>query len=118
MKVTRRGLFDLFRPRSEDPLHDFYARRAPPQFPGQVKLREGLPEVETAPHGRPPRARISESRCLAWTTSFCTVCVERCPSAIVVTGGRPRIVAEACDGCGVCVEVCPAPLRAIELVAR
>ena len=57
--------------------------------------------------------------CLA-TRSFCSVCVERCPlpGAIVVSGGRPRIVPEACDGCGRCVAACPAPVLALALVAR
>jgi ferredoxin len=55
--------------------------------------------------------------CLAWQGSFCSTCVERCPveGAIALDAGRPRVVAERCNGCGVCVRVCPAPVNAFEL---
>ena len=57
--------------------------------------------------------------CLA-TTTFCSVCTERCPvpGAIAIRDRRPHIVVDRCDGCGVCVQVCPAPILALELVAR
>lgn len=58
-------------------------------------------------------------RCLA-TSSFCSVCSERCPvpGAIVTDRGRPRVVPDLCDGCGRCLAVCPAPILAFALVAR
>ncbi len=61
--------------------------------------------------------RVRTGHCLAWQGSFCSTCVERCPipGAIVMDAGRPRVVAERCDGCGTCVRVCPAPLNAFEL---
>ena len=61
--------------------------------------------------------RVRTGLCLAWQGSFCTTCVERCPieGAIALDAGRPRVVAERCDGCGTCVRVCPAPLNAFEL---
>jgi ferredoxin len=63
--------------------------------------------------------RVLPHRCLA-TTSFCSVCVERCPieGAIVVTLGRPQVEAHRCDGCGKCIAACPAPILAFELRAR
>lgn len=63
--------------------------------------------------------RVLPKRCLA-TTSFCSVCVERCPveGAIVVELGRPRVDAARCDGCGRCIAACPAPILAFELVSR
>jgi len=63
--------------------------------------------------------QVLPHRCLA-TTSFCSVCVERCPieGAIVVTHGRPRVEPSRCDGCGRCVAACPAPILAFELRAR
>ena len=57
--------------------------------------------------------------CLAYT-SFCSVCVERCPilGAMKVDKGIPMIVADACTGCGICHEVCPAPTNAVLVLPR
>jgi ferredoxin len=90
-------------------------------------LREGLPVPQrgtpevpagpSAPSALGATVRVRTGHCLAWQGSFCTTCVERCPipGAIVMEAGRPRVVAERCDGCGTCVRVCPAPLNAFEL---
>jgi ferredoxin-type protein NapG len=61
------------------------------------------------------RAMIVEQTCLAHQGTFCTVCSERCPvpGAIVLSGGKPRVVEERCTGCGVCFHVCPAPQNAV-----
>lgn len=61
------------------------------------------------------KASIKTSDCLAYQGGFCTTCSERCPveAAIVVTLGKPRIVADKCTGCGICHHVCPAPWNAI-----
>lgn len=63
--------------------------------------------------------RILPEACLGYS-SFCSVCVERCPveGAIVVELGRPRVVESACDGCGVCIRACPAPTQALRIVPR
>jgi len=78
-------------------------------------------------------AAIDLTRCLAWEASLpaspdgsaqageCQLCYLRCPlrdKAIVLDGGKPTIVAQACDGCGVCVEMCRAvnDLGAIDVV--
>jgi len=56
-------------------------------------------------------ATIDLTRCLAWEANECQLCYLRCPlrdEAIMLDGGKPRIVASACDGCGVCVEACHA----------
>ncbi|WP_223756839.1 4Fe-4S dicluster domain-containing protein [Myxococcus sp. RHSTA-1-4] len=86
---------------------------------------DGLSVRESARQERPPgtapalgaTVRVRTQLCLAWQGSFCTTCVERCPTegAILVESGRPRVVPERCDGCGTCVRVCPAPLNAFEL---
>ena len=65
---------------------------------------------ETSAHSRCV-AVITVPQCLAWGASFCQACYLRCPlrdEAIVLDGGKPRIVPLACDGCGVCVEACHA----------
>lgn len=64
-------------------------------------------------------AEIRQYDCLAWSGSFCSTCVERCPApgAIETTMGKPRIVEDACTGCGICQHVCPAPRNAILIVA-
>ncbi len=71
----------------------------------------------TVPAGMVPS--VLTEACLA-TRSFCSVCFERCPrpGALLIERGRPRVVAEACDGCGRCIAVCPAPVLAFALVAR
>lgn len=62
-------------------------------------------------------ARIEQSQCLAYQSSFCTVCVERCPvpGAVLVREHRPQIQADLCTGCAECQRVCPAPINAIIL---
>ncbi len=105
------------------------AAAVPPDHPAALApvppalARRGL---AAAPAGRaafalPPALvpSVLAHACLA-TTTFCSVCVERCPrpGAIVVAAGRPRVVPEACDGCGQCVAVCPAPINGFALVPR
>ena len=128
-------------------LDDFYADRSPsrtiPHFAIQAAYAApttrvgtvsfGSHEIRTATGDFVADSSISDLRaipgglvphvladaCLA-TTSFCSVCVERCPvpGAIEIVNQRPRVVAAQCDGCGVCVRVCPSPILAFELVAR
>lgn len=64
-------------------------------------------------------AVIQGRRCIA-LTSFCAVCVERCPvpGAMQVTNGMPSVVADVCTGCGICQQVCPAPTNAVLLLPR
>ena len=54
-------------------------------------------------------ALLDVSRCLAWAAVDCQLCYLKCPKrdeAIALEGGRPVVVASACDGCGICVDVC------------
>lgn len=76
-----------------------------------------ISDLQAIPDGLVPSV-VAEA-CLA-ATSFCSVCVERCPvpGAIAIVDRRPRVIAAACDGCGECVRACPAPILAFELVAR
>jgi hypothetical protein len=95
------------------------ARRAlgpmalPAEAPTSLHLRwlaAAAPEPPARPH-----AELDPGRCLAHHGSFCTACAERClvPGAIVLTLGRPRVIAARCTGCGTCADVCPAPAPAI-----
>ena len=82
---------------------------------GVTVARDGGPESHRGV------ATIDMARCLAWEAGECQLCYLRCPlrdEAIVLDGGKPRIVASACDGCGVCVEACRAvnDLGAIHIV--
>lgn len=63
-------------------------------------------------------AWIQTMACLSHIGSFCSVCSERCPvpGAVVLSGGRPTILADKCTGCGVCANVCPAPMNAIVIM--
>ena len=108
MSLTRRELWSWMVPRRADP----------------APAAEPLAWTPGAPVAAPPipptlAPRIVAASCLA-TTSFCSVCRERCPrpGAIVVDGRTPRIVDAACDGCGRCVATCPAPTLAIALGPR
>ncbi len=67
----------------------------------------------------PTVAVIQGRRCLA-LTSFCAVCVERCPvpGAITVMRGLPTVAPEVCTGCGLCQQVCPAPTNAVLMLPR
>lgn len=61
-------------------------------------------------------AVIAEERCLAFSGTACSACVEACPlgeEAIVLREGRPIVVPLGCVGCGACVAPCPAPGGAI-----
>jgi Na+-translocating ferredoxin:NAD+ oxidoreductase RNF subunit RnfB len=64
-------------------------------------------------------AVIQGRRCIA-LTSFCAVCVERCPvaGAMQVTHGMPSVVSDVCTGCGICQQVCPAPTNAVLMLPR
>jgi Pyruvate/2-oxoacid:ferredoxin oxidoreductase delta subunit len=87
-----------------------------PPGPGTASAPGARREAAKAP-ALGATVRVRTGLCLAWQGSFCTTCVERCPveGALVLEAGRPRVVAERCDGCGTCVRVCPAPLNAFEL---
>jgi ferredoxin len=58
--------------------------------------------------------------CLAYQSSFCSVCSERCPEegAIVLAQGKPSVNPDACTGCKICQDVCPAPKNAVFIVSR
>lgn len=64
-------------------------------------------------------AVIQGRQCIA-LTSFCAVCMERCPvpGALQLTNGLPSVVPDACTGCGICHEVCPAPTNAVLMLPR
>jgi len=145
-KLSRRSLFDAFRPPEARPapverapgfsLDAFYARRGAAEAPPPSPLRPGLPEVATTRVGLGPRrapgggglhalaipeggkVRLRAHACLALTGSFCSTCSERCPvpGAILVEAGRPRVDEQVCTGCGVCVGVCPAPINGFDIV--
>lgn len=54
-------------------------------------------------------AMLDVSRCLAWGVGSCQLCYLQCPlrdEAMTLDGGKPTVVASACDGCGACVKVC------------
>ncbi|QDT05402.1 quinol dehydrogenase periplasmic component [Rubripirellula lacrimiformis] len=63
-------------------------------------------------------ARVTPHLCLAYHSTTCTVCSERCPveRAITVSDGKPSVNEDVCTGCGVCRYVCPAPENAILLM--
>jgi Na+-translocating ferredoxin:NAD+ oxidoreductase RNF subunit RnfB len=67
-----------------------------------------------------PRTAIIQGRFCIALTSFCSVCVERCPVAGAMTKerGMPMVVADVCTGCGVCHDVCPAPRNAVLMLPR
>jgi ferredoxin len=117
--ISRRGLLTLGR--KPFTLDSFYENRTTTDTIPHFRVRDGGVSTATSHVGVTREgsgyARVREADCLA-TTSFCSVCVERCPveGAIVVELGRPRVDPTRCDGCGVCVGVCPAPRNALELV--
>jgi ferredoxin-type protein NapG len=61
------------------------------------------------------RAVIAAHDCLAYQSSTCSVCVERCPvpGALRLERGRPVVDSALCTGCGVCQHVCPSPRNAV-----
>lgn len=55
------------------------------------------------------RARIDQSRCLAWGGQDCQLCYIKCPlqgDAMYQEDGKPVIREEKCVGCGVCEYAC------------
>ncbi|MBN1205953.1 MAG: 4Fe-4S binding protein [Myxococcaceae bacterium] len=117
-EISRRALLGLFRKR-EQPATPAPVAPAPPvglppasafSLEAFYAARRSVPALGAVVSVRP-------QLCLAWQGSFCSTCAERCPveGAIALDAGRPRVVAERCNGCGVCVRVCPAPLNAFEL---
>ncbi|MBK7538532.1 MAG: 4Fe-4S binding protein [Myxococcales bacterium] len=88
--------------------------------PSPAGVTRWAPRRQFAPRLPPSMVpSVVGARCLA-LTSFCAVCVERCPapSAIALRGGLPQIDPARCDGCGQCLAACPAPVLALALVPR
>jgi Na+-translocating ferredoxin:NAD+ oxidoreductase RNF subunit RnfB len=94
-RLTRRDLFSLLTGQAR-----------------QASATPALSDVERV-------AIIQGRRCLA-LTSFCSVCVERCPvpGALKTTDGLPSVVPDVCTGCGICQQVCPAPENAVLMLPR
>jgi Na+-translocating ferredoxin:NAD+ oxidoreductase RNF subunit RnfB len=104
--ISRRELFSLF------------TRPLRPNSHAAAPVRSH--PVKPATPAQVPRVAVIQGRyCLAYT-SFCSICVERCPvpGALPSQGGIPMVVPEICTGCGVCQEVCPAPRNAVLLLPR
>jgi Na+-translocating ferredoxin:NAD+ oxidoreductase RNF subunit RnfB len=104
--ISRRELFSLF----ARPLRSIPSPAAP--------VRADRPKPATAQEVA--RVAVIQGRfCLAYT-SFCSVCVERCPvpGALPSQAGIPMVVPELCTGCGICHQVCPAPRNAVLLLPR
>lgn len=93
------------------------ARSAPcrmcPDVPCAVACPTGALRVD-APRVM-GRAVIGAHDCLAFQSSTCSVCVERCPvpGALRLEHGRPVVDTSLCTGCGVCEHVCPSPQNAV-----
>ena len=83
--------------------------------------RPATPPAPVAPARTDAKfALILDRFCLAYQGNFCSICSEHCPEegAIVVSQGKPQVVADLCTGCRKCYEVCPAPKNAVFLVAK
>lgn len=54
-------------------------------------------------------AVISETDCVAWEWTGCTVCVDECPLKAIYLdeNKRPVVIPEKCNGCGICELKCP-----------
>lgn len=105
----REWLAEVFRP---------WKRRTAEGVQGRQEMPVAVPpEVAGVAASDPPVARVAviQGRFCVALTSFCAVCVERCPvpGALQITRGMPSVVADKCTGCGVCFEVCPAPRKAV-----
>lgn len=79
-----------------------------------VEAKAAARQAQVTPPAK-KKVFVLARNCLAYQSSFCSVCSEHCPvpGAIQVEQGRPFIVADACTACGKCQEVCPAPRNAI-----
>jgi Na+-translocating ferredoxin:NAD+ oxidoreductase RNF subunit RnfB len=66
------------------------------------------------------RVAVVQGRFCIALTSFCSVCVERCPvpGAMVSQRGMPTVIPEVCTGCGICFDVCPAPRKAVLMLTK
>ena len=113
--LSRRGLFSLFGRTLRRPAEAAKAA-------AETAVRKpGSSLPPTAPKSEvQERVAVIQGRfCLAYT-SFCSVCVERCPvpGAMKVEKGIPMVVTDTCTGCGVCHDVCPAPTNAVLVLPR
>lgn len=109
--LSRRGLFSLFGRSLRGPVE------ATKTVVATVLRTPGSPAPAT--ESQSLVAVIQGRFCLAYT-SFCAVCVERCPvpGAMRVERGIPMVVTDHCTGCGVCHDVCPAPTNAVLVIPR
>jgi len=93
---------------------------------GAIRAAAPIAAVAQAAQGAMPPDPVKKSvfvvarDCLAYQSSFCSVCREQCPveGAIKIENGRPFIQADRCTACGICREVCPAPRNAILILEK
>jgi len=108
--LSRRGLFSLF------------ARPLKASGEGAKAVAKTISGPSSTIPDEPPKpmiAIIQGRYCLA-ITSFCSVCIERCPvpGAMDTTQLMPMVVPDVCTGCGICHQVCPAPENAVLMLPR
>lgn len=130
--ISRRGFFTaLSRPfqrmaaEASGPLPEQHRSKA---VPAPFPLQQGAGGSGTPLHGRDdpgngsgiPLTAIIQGRFCIALTSFCSVCIERCPvpGAMKKERGLPMVVPDLCTGCGICHGVCPAPRNAVLMLPR
>lgn len=109
-RLNRRGLFTLLARPFQQGSAERTAAVSPKGIEPQLRENGATPQTVAIIQGR---------HCLA-LTSFCSVCLERCPvpGALRLVNGMPMVVPDACTGCAVCHQVCPAPTNAVLLLPR
>ena len=114
MNVSRRDLFAIFARR-----HRPSIAPDPRRSETDLHVDSPVPVASAAVSPVSKVAIIQGRRCIA-LTSFCSVCIERCPVPGAMTShqGMPMVVADVCTGCGVCHDVCPAPANAVLMLNR
>jgi ferredoxin-type protein NapG len=62
-----------------------------------------------------------ENLCVRRLGEDCRICVDQCPlgsAALVLEGGRVKVIEEGCTGCGVCEQQCPTSPKSITVTPK
>ena len=120
---SRRGFLSIFGQRESTPVENEAPSATTPIVTSQAPTSLPIDDEPPPPWAKRMRiekpdslARVLSFMCMG--SSFCTTCVEHCPTPGAITSGQriPVVDPLLCTGCGACEEVCPG--NAIQVLPR
>jgi ferredoxin-type protein NapG len=66
-------------------------------------------------------AHWHEDLCVRRLGEDCRICIDQCPlgaAAILLDGGKVKVIEDGCTGCGVCEQRCPTSPKSITVTPK